>query len=82
MKYPSEGLIKEILGNQSMARQCMVAVILHKLKAVSSDFAKKPLQQSRVLTSSGGRSAEKASCEDLERVIIDTDPEKFFQVGV
>ena len=22
------------------------------------------------------------SCEDLERVIIDTDPEKFFQVGV
>ena len=22
------------------------------------------------------------SCEDLERMIIDTDPEKFFQVGV
>ena len=29
-----------------------------------------------------GRSAEEASCEDLERVIIDTDPKKFFQVGV
>ena len=27
-------------------------------------------------------SAEEASCEDLERVIIDIDPEKFFQVGV
>ena len=30
MKYPSEGLVKEILGNQSVARQCMVADILHK----------------------------------------------------
>ena len=24
VKYPSEGLVKEILGNQSVARQCMV----------------------------------------------------------
>ena len=31
VKYPSEGLVKEILGNQSVARQCMVAAILHKL---------------------------------------------------
>ena len=30
VKYPLEGLIKEILGNQSIARQCMVVVILHK----------------------------------------------------
>ena len=29
-----------------------------------------------------GRSIEEASCEDLERVIIDNDLEKFFQVGV
>ena len=43
VKYPSESLVKEILGNQSMARQCMVAAILHKLEAVPSDFAKKPL---------------------------------------
>ena len=34
------------------------------------------------MTSSGGRSAEEVSCEDLEKVIIDTDSEKFFQVGV
>ena len=33
------------------------------------------------LASSGGGPTEGASCEDLERVIIDTDPEKFFQVG-
>ena len=38
VKYPSEGLVKEILSNQSVARQCMVAAILHKPKAVSSDL--------------------------------------------
>ena len=42
VKYPSEGLVKEILGNQSVARQCMVAAILHKPKAVPSDFVEKP----------------------------------------
>ena len=35
VKYPSEGQIKEILGDQSMARQCLVAAIEHKLKAES-----------------------------------------------
>ena len=43
VKYPSEGLVKKILGNQFVARQCMVAVILHKPEAVPSDFAEKPL---------------------------------------
>ena len=38
VKYPSEGLVKEILGNQSVARQCMVAAILHKPEAVPSKF--------------------------------------------
>ena len=42
VKYPSEGLVKEILGNQSIARQCMVAAILHKFEAVPSDFAERP----------------------------------------
>ena len=27
VKYPSEGQIKEILGDQSLARQCLVAAI-------------------------------------------------------
>ena len=27
VKYPSEGLVKKIVGNQTMARQCMVAAI-------------------------------------------------------
>ena len=43
VKYPSEGLVKEILGNQSMARQCMVAAILHKPEAVPLNFVEKPL---------------------------------------
>ena len=43
VKYPSEGLVKEILGNQSLARQCMVVAILHKPEAVPLDFAEKPL---------------------------------------
>ena len=30
VKYPSKGQIKEILGDQSMARQCLVAAIQHK----------------------------------------------------
>ena len=42
VKYPCEGLVKEILGNQSVARQCMVAAILHKLEAVPLDFAERP----------------------------------------
>ena len=42
VKYPSEGLVKEILGNQSIARQCMVATILHKPEVVSSDVAEGP----------------------------------------
>ena len=30
IKYPSGGKIEEILGDQTMARQCMVAAIQHK----------------------------------------------------
>ena len=36
VKYPSEGQIKEILGDQAMARQCMVAAIRHKPEAEPS----------------------------------------------
>ena len=30
IKYPSRGKIEEILGDQTMARQCMIAAIQHK----------------------------------------------------
>ena len=43
VKYLSEGLVKEILGNQSVARQCMMVAILHKPEVVPLDFVEKPL---------------------------------------
>ena len=43
VKYPSEGQVKEILGSQSMARQCMVAAILHRPGAESSTSTEKCL---------------------------------------
>ena len=30
VKYPSEDRIKELVGDQSMARQCLVSAILHQ----------------------------------------------------
>ena len=43
VKYPFEGQIKEILGDQSMARQCLVAAIQHKPEAKSSAHEGKDL---------------------------------------
>ena len=43
VKYPLEGLVKEILGSQSVARQCMVVAILHKPKVAPSTFVRKLL---------------------------------------
>ena len=43
VKYPSEGQIREILGDQSLARQCLVATIQHKLEADSSAHEEKDL---------------------------------------
>ena len=35
VKYPSEDRIKELVGDQSMARQCLVSAILHQPKTES-----------------------------------------------
>ena len=43
VKYPSEGQIKEILGDQSMAKQCLVAAIQHKPEAESTAHEEKDL---------------------------------------
>ena len=42
-KYPSEGQIEEILGDQAMARQCMVAVILHRPEAEPMTLSEREL---------------------------------------
>ena len=43
VKYPSEGQIEEILGDQAMARQCMVSAIQHKPEAEPSVCREKDL---------------------------------------
>ncbi|XP_065637688.1 uncharacterized protein LOC136070944 [Quercus suber] len=43
VKYPSEGQVNEILGDQSMARQCLVAAIQHKPAIESSAHAGRDL---------------------------------------
>ena len=43
VKYLSEGQVKEILGSQSTARQCMVAAILHRPEIESSASAERGL---------------------------------------
>ena len=42
-KYPSEGQIEEILGDQAMVRQCMVSAIWHKPEAEPSAHKEKYL---------------------------------------
>ena len=66
IKYPSGGKIEEILGDQTMARQCMVAAIRHK-----------PEVESMTMLPIGGTSDE-VKCEDLVKITIGDDPEKFF----
>ena len=43
VKYPSKGQVKEILGDQSVARQCLVAAIQNKLETESSAHEGKEL---------------------------------------
>ena len=43
IKYPSGGQIEEILGDQTMARQCMVAAIQHRPESEPVNLRKKEL---------------------------------------
>ena len=43
VKYPSEGQVKEIIGDQTMARECMVAAILHQPNAEPSASTRRGL---------------------------------------
>ena len=43
IKYPSEGQIEEILGDQTMARQCMVAAIRHRPEVEPATLREKEL---------------------------------------
>ena len=43
IKYPSKEQIEEILGDQTMARQCMVATIRHRPEAEPVTLSEKEL---------------------------------------
>ena len=43
IKYPSKGQIEEILGDQDMAWQCMVAAIRHRPEAEPVTLSEKEL---------------------------------------
>ena len=79
VKYPSGGKIEEILGDQTMARQCMIAAIRHKPEAESVTHREELYKLKPPMLSSGG--SDEVKCEDLVKVTIGDDPEKFFQVG-
>ena len=81
VKYPSEGQIEEILGDQAMARQCMIATIRHKPEAELLAHAENELWQLKPSVLSIEKLAEEVECEDLVKVTIGDDLEKFFQIG-
>ena len=55
----------EIVGSQSIARQCLIAAIQHKPKVDTP------------VSLFNGR-ADEVKCEDLERVVIGADLKRFF----
>ena len=64
-----------------MARQCMIAIIRHKPETELSAHGEKDLQQLKPLVLSIEKLAEEVECEDLVKVTIGDDLEKFFQIG-
>ena len=82
VKYSSGDQVEELVRSQSMARQCLVAVIRHQTGGESSASAEQGLYQSRMLVLSTDVVIEGAKCKELEKIIVGDDEEKFFQVGV
>ena len=80
VKCSLKGQIKEIVGSQSTARQCLVVAILHQPEDKSSASTKRGLQQLKDPELLINESAEEAKCGDLETVIVGDDLEKFFQI--
>ena len=64
-----------------MARQCLIAAIQHKLEVNTSAITKNDLQQLETPASLFSGPVDEVKCEDLEKVVIGDDSERFFQVG-
>ena len=80
VKYPSGDQIEELVGSQFVARQFLVAAIMHQPEIESLASINRSLQQSRTLVLPVNGIAEEAKCEDLEKIVVSDNLEKFFQV--
>ena len=59
----------------------MVTAIQHRPEVETLTTAENDLQQSKTSASLFSRPAYEVECEDLERVVVEDDLERFFQVG-
>ena len=64
-----------------MVRQCTVAAIRHMPESEHMTLSQKELWQLKPPVLSIDRTAEEAKCEDLVKITIGNDPDKFFQIG-
>ena len=64
-----------------MARQCLIAAIQHKPEIDTSASNENDLQQLETPASLFNGLANEVKYEDLEKVVIGDDPERFFQIG-
>ena len=81
VKFPSGDQVLEIQDCQPMARQCMVAAVAHQLNAESLALVEKYSLQLKAPVPLLDTATEGAKCEDLEKVVMEDDSEKFFQIG-
>ena len=81
VKYPSGDQVLETVGSQSMARQCLVVAIQHKPEADTSATAENDLQQLETPASLFSEPVDEVKCEDLEKVVVRDNQDKFFQIG-
>ena len=63
-----------------MARQCLITAIQHKPEVDTLTITENNLQQLETPVSLFSGPADEVKCEDLERVVIGDDPERFFQI--
>ena len=75
----NEGGVGELLGFQSVAKQCMVTVVWNQALEVSFSGSNPTLYLS--VSDLSTSSDETAQCEGLDKIMISDDKEMYFQIG-
>ena len=81
VKYPTEGRVKELVGSQTMAGQCLVAAIRQQSLDKASSKSKKAPKQLIDPEGDLGTEQQGLLCEELDKVMIGSDGDRYFQVG-